>query len=234
PLLCREPRHASLITAAPAEEHAGEQLLLAGDALAQGKPCFRRGATQHSPDHRLLAWLADEAGSELYTARVRAIDSGADLADVVHDVSGAVVWTQAASAFYYVRLDQNHRPAGVFRHGLGTPVAADVRLLTEADPGFFISIVRHSSGCFGDISAHDHETSEAWLIDLSAPSAEPTLIAARHSRVQYVVAHYPAFNGGPAWIIRTNADGAEDFKIGWAPLATPGRAYWRDLIPHRP
>jgi hypothetical protein len=29
----------------------------------------------------LLAWLADEAGSELYTARVRVIDTGADLAD---------------------------------------------------------------------------------------------------------------------------------------------------------
>jgi oligopeptidase B len=48
------------------------------------------------------------------------------------------------------------------------------------------------------------------------------------------VEHHPAFNGGPALIIRTNADGAEDFKIVWAPLTTPGRAYWRDLIPHRP
>src|SRR5207244_9908143 len=67
PLLCREPRHASLFPAAPAEEHAEEQLLLDGDALAQGKPFFRLGATQHSPDHRLFAWLADEAGSELYT-----------------------------------------------------------------------------------------------------------------------------------------------------------------------
>src|SRR5262249_61666507 len=38
----------------------------------------------------------------------------------------------------------------------------------------------------------------------------------------------------PALIIRTNADDAEDFKIVWAPLATPGRAYWSDLIPHRP
>ena len=125
PLLCREPRHALLLAAEPAEEHAGEQLLLDGDALAQGKPFFRLGATQHSPDHRLFAWLADEAGSELYTARVRVIDSGGDIADVVPDVSGAVVWTQDASAFYYVRLDQNHRPAGVFRHRLGTPVSAD-------------------------------------------------------------------------------------------------------------
>ena len=164
---------------------------------------------------------------------MREIDTGADLADVVPDVSGAVVWTQDASAFYYVRLDQSHRPAGVFRHALGTPVAADVRVFTEADPGFFVSVDRHSSGRFGDISAHDHETSEAWLIDLAASAAEPTLVAARQTGVQYQVEHHPAFNGGPALIIRTNADGAEDFKIVWTPLATPGRAYWRDLVPHR-
>jgi oligopeptidase B len=48
------------------------------------------------------------------------------------------------------------------------------------------------------------------------------------------VEHHPAFNGGPVLIILTNADGAEDFKIVWSPLATSGRAYWRDLVPHRP
>jgi oligopeptidase B len=132
-----------------------------------------------------------------------------------------------------VRLDQSHRPAGVFRHALGTPVAADVRVFTEADPGFFVSVDRHTSGRFCDISAHDHETSEAWLIDLAASAAEPTLIAARQTGVQYQVEHHPAFNGGPALIIRTNADGAEDFKIMWTPLGTPGRAHWRDLVPHR-
>ena len=233
PLLCREPRHASLITAAPAEEHAGEQLLLDGDALAQGKPFFRLGATQHSPDHRLFAWLADEAGSELYTARVRVIDSGADIADVVPDVSGAVVWTQDASAFYYVRLDQNHRPAGVFRHRLGTPVSADTCVLPAPDPGLFLSVGSHAANRFGDISAHDHETSEVWLLDLTAPDVLPTLVAARETGVQYEIEHHPDFNGGPALIIRTNADGAEDFKIAWTPLTTPGREYWRDLVPHR-
>jgi oligopeptidase B len=234
PLLCRQPSNPQLPLTPATDAKPEEQILLDGDALAHGKAFFRLGATRHSSDHRLLAWLADEAGSELYTARVRDIDTGADLADVVPDASGAVVWTQDASAFCYVRLDQNHRPAGVFRHRLGTPVAADVRVFAEADPGFFISIDRHSSGRFADISAHDHETSEAWLIDLAAPDAEPTLVAARQSGVQYQVEHHPALNGGPALIIRTNADGAEDFKIVWSPLATPGRAYWRDLVPHRP
>jgi oligopeptidase B len=231
-LLCRKPRSSPHSSTEGAKLQ--EQLLLDGDALAQGKAFFRLGATRHSPDHRLLAWLADEAGSELYTARVRVIETGADLADVVPDASGTVVWTQDASAYYYVRLDQNHRPAGVFRHSLGTPVAADVRVFKEADPGLFVSIGRHQSGRFGDISVYDHETSEAWLIDLSALKAEPTLIAARQTGVQYEAEHHPAFKGGPALIIRTNADGAEDFKIVWSPLATPGRAYWHDLVPYHP
>jgi oligopeptidase B len=235
PVLCREPRHRE--PSSPCQSAQGrkaERILLDGDALARGKAFFRLGATQHSPDHRLLAWLADEAGSELYTVRVRAIDSGVDLADTVPDASGAVVWTQDAASFHYVRLDQNHRPAGVFRHRLGTPVTADRRVFAEADPGLFISISRHSSGRFGDISVHDHETSEVWLIDLAAPDAEPTLVAGRETGVQYDVEHHPAFHGAPALIIRTNAGGAEDFKVVWTPLSTPGPAFWRDLVPHRP
>ncbi|HKN09970.1 MAG TPA: S9 family peptidase, partial [Pseudomonadota bacterium] len=96
PLLCRQPRHSPHLPSHLPSTQAGdikppEQLLLDGDALARGKAFFRLGATRHSPDHRLLAWLADEAGSELYTARVRIIDNGADLADAVPDASGAVV-----------------------------------------------------------------------------------------------------------------------------------------------
>ena len=121
--------------------------LLDGDALAQGKAFFRLGVTEHSPDHRLLVWLADEAGSELYTARVRVIETGADLADVVPDASGTAVRTQDASAFYYVRLDQDHRPAGVFRHRLGTPLAEDVRVFAQPDPGLlFRSAATHRVG----------------------------------------------------------------------------------------
>ena len=107
-------------------------------------------------------------------------------------------------------------------------------MFAQADPGLFISIGRHSSGRFANISAHDHETSEVWLIDLASPDAEPMLVAPRETGVQYEVEHHPAFRGGPALIIRTNADGAEDFKISWAPLATPSRACWRDIVVHRP
>jgi len=223
PLICRMPR-----------DGGPEEVLIDGDAMGAGKAFFVLGGSAHSPDHRKLAWSYDEAGSELYTARVRDLTTGADLADVVPEVSGAAVWTADASAFYYVRLDAQHRPTRVFRHRLGTPPADDVLVHESSDPGVFVNISELQSSQFAEISIHDHETAESWLLDLRSPDAIPTLVAARVSSVRYAVEHHPSFGGAPALFILTNADGAEDFKIAVAPLATPDRAHWRDLIPHRP
>ena len=57
PLYVREPR-----------EGGAEKILLDGNALADGRAYFRIGGGAHSPDHRLLAWSHDDAGSEFYHA----------------------------------------------------------------------------------------------------------------------------------------------------------------------
>ena len=44
---------------------------------------------------------------------------------------------------------------------------------------------------------------------------------------------YSVATAAASSFILTNADGAIDFKIVQAPLASPERANWRDLIPHR-
>jgi oligopeptidase B len=68
---------------------------------------------------------------------VRVIDTGLDLPDLVPDVSGGVVWTQDTSAFFYVRLDNNHRPAGVLTP-LATPSREYWRDLVPYRPGVYI------------------------------------------------------------------------------------------------
>jgi oligopeptidase B len=223
PVVCRQGRSGG-----------AEQILLDGDELAHGKPYFQLGGTIHSADHRLLAWSCDEAGAEFYTIRIRDLVHRNDLSDVVPDATGGVVWTSDASALYYVRLDRNHRPSRVFRHRLGTPVEDDVLVYEETRAGFFLSISETQSRRFADISVHDHETSESRLVDLTDNNAVPKLVAAREGGVQYQLEHHPGLSGAEALVMRTNADGAEDFKIVWAPLAAPGRAQWRDLVPHRP
>ncbi len=223
PIVCRQPR-----------DGGPEQILLDGDALAAGKSYFRLGGTHHSPDHKRLAWSCDEAGSEFYTIRVRDLASGEDLPDSVPDGAGNVVWMQDATAFLYVRLDRNHRPSRVYRHRIGTPADSDVLVYEEPEAGFFVSLSGLQARRFAEISIHDHETAESRLIDLTVADAVPFVVAPRETSVRYEVEHHPDLLGEPALVICTNADGAEDFKIAWTPLATPGRAHWRDLVPHRP
>ena len=223
PLICREPRGGGTA-----------EVLLDADALAKGRSFFQLGARRHSPDHRLLAWSADEAGSELYTMHVRDLATGTDLADIIVDTVGSPVWVHDCSAFYYVRLDSQHRPSYVYRHRLGTPASDDRLIFESIDPQYFVSLSDTQSRRFAIISLHDHETSEVRLIDLSRPDAEPQLVAPLEPSVRYDVEHHPSFGGAPALIFRTNAAGAEDFKLAWTPLASPERANWQDLVAHRP
>ena len=205
------------------------QIVLDGDALAAASDYFDFGETRHSPDHRLVAWSADQRGSEYYTIRVRDWQGGRDLPDLIERTSGGVVWGADSTFFYYVQRDENHRPLQVFRHRLGTPQGDDVLVYEEQDKGWFASVDESASGRFCIIASGNQETSEQWLIDLSRADAEPRLVAARETGVRYSVD-----DRGEELFIRTNAGGAIDFRIDIAPLATPDRAHWRTLIPYRP
>ena len=217
PLACRRPR-------------AGgeETVLLDGDAEAKGFSFFSVRDVRHSPDHRLIAWSADTKGSEYCTIRVRDIATGID-SDTVPDTTGHVVWLHDASSFLYVRLDDKHRDNRVFLHRVGTDADSDVLLHEETTPGFFVNIGETQDEAFAIIHINDHETSEIRLVDPKNPTAPPRLVEARQTGHEYELDHHDG-----RLIIRTNADGARDFKIVTTPVATPGRAHWAELVPHQP
>jgi oligopeptidase B len=217
PTLVRSPR-----------DGGEETVVLDGNALAAGKAYFRLGGTAHSPDHRRLAYAIDDRGSEYFTLLVRDIDSGEDLADRIPSTTGGAVWAEDGKTFFYVWLDDNHRPAKLYRHIVGTGQADDVLVYAEPDPGFFLGVGKTQSRRFIVIDSHDHETSEVRIIDAERPEGPPILIATRKTAEEYHLDH-----GGEFFTIVTNAGGAEDFKIVTAPVTTPGREFWRDLVPYR-
>ncbi|WP_375458441.1 S9 family peptidase [uncultured Enterovirga sp.] len=216
-IVCRRPR-----------DGGDEHILLDGDVEAEGLAYFDLSGAVHSPDHRRLAWSADRSGSELYTVRIRDLETGTDLDDEVRATSGEVVWSGDGAAFYYVEVDANHRPLRVLRHTIGTSGEDDVLIYEERETGWFVSIGQTSSHRFLTIDISDHETSETWLVDLEN-EGQPRLVAARSPLILYSVAHH-----GSDLLVRTNDGAAEDFKLVVAPLGDPGRENWRDLVPHRP
>ncbi len=151
------------------------------------------------------------------------------LEERIENAQGDVAWSADGKTLFYSVLDDNHRPSRVFRHRIGDPVADDALVYDEPDAGFFVGLSKTASGRFIAITAHDHTTSEVHVIDAARPTSAPRTIAPRETGVEY-----DAGDDGGRWIIRTNADGAEDFKLVAAPLDAPGRANWRDLVAHRP
>jgi oligopeptidase B len=222
PRLCRKPRGG-----------AGETVLLNGNVEAKGKAYWQLGATAHSPDHTILAYCVDDKGSELSAVRFRDLATGIDLPDVIPDTRGSVVWAADSRTLFYVRLDDNHRPQSVWRHTLGTALDADVKVYEEPDAGFFVAISGTQSNRFVQIVVHDHQTSEVHLMEAANPAAPPILVAARETGHEYGVEH-SVTAAGDRLIVMTNREGAEDFKVCEVPLATPGPAYWREIVPHNP
>ena len=208
---------------------ASEQVLLDGDAEAEGKSYYRVGGRGHTWNHRRFAWTVDENGSEFYTLRVKDLETGRRLDDAIERCSGGFVWAADHQTLFYTVLDDNHRPCKVFRHRLGADVADDALVYEESDAGFFLNVALTESRRFVVIDAHDHVTSEVRLIEADQPDGTAILVAARDPDTEYDVSHH-----GDRLIILTNAGGAEDFKIVEAPIASPGRAHWVDLVPHRP
>ena len=180
---------------------------------------------QHSPDHRLIAWSADDNGSEYDTLRVRDLATGADLADVDPGRRGRAgvdrgfirLLLRAArrQSPPLARLSPSARHAGRGRRaglrGAGQPLSSSRSGSTQ-------------SGRFADISVHDHETSESWLIDLHRCRTRRRGWSRRaRRRCSTTSSITPTGPGEETLVVRTNADGAEDFKIAVTPLARPGR-----------
>jgi len=218
PILCRTPSNGG-----------DEEVLFDGDKAAEGEAYFKLGAFDHGPDHSLAAYAVDLNGSEIYTIRFRDLASGQDLPDVIDNANGGLAWSADGGTILYTVLDDNHRPHAVRRHRLGTDPADDPWVYREADPGFFVGVSSTESRRYLIISAHDHQTSEAHLIDADRPDGEPSLVAPRKTNTEYHLS-----DQDDRFLIRTNAGKAEDFKIMSAPLDAPEPENWRDVVPHEP
>jgi oligopeptidase B len=206
-----------------------EQIILDGDAEAEGKAYLRIGGVDHSSDHRKLLWSFDDKGSEFFTLRVRDLETGADVADIVSDTGGSGAWDAENAGFFYTRLDANHRPSTILYHRLGTDAAADRVVYEETDPGFFMDVDSTRAADWIIITINDHETSECRLINGADPTGEPVIVAAREPGLQYSLEE-----GGDVFYILTNADGAKDFKVMTVPTSDPRRENWSELVPHEP
>lgn len=199
-----------------------DQLILDEPALAGGKDYFRLGAIAISPCSRYLAFSVDDNGSERFEARIRDLETGDLLPDVIPGTLSALVWTRDSRALVYGLANDSWRTDNARLHRIGTPVDQDVELFHEDDEGFRVSVGMTSAENWIVIATGDHVTSEVRLVPAADPTAAPIVVAPRHPGREYDVDEHDG------WLyIRTN-DTHPNFRLVRARIETPDQ--WEEVI----
>jgi len=210
-----------------AEADAPELVILDGNQLAEGHAFFDIGATDITRDGKWLAYSTDTTGFRQYTLHIKNLETGETLAGEV-ERTGSLVWAaDNRTLFYTVEDEEQKRQYQLWRHTLGTPHSADVLVYQDDDERFNLGAGRTRDGKFLVMESASHITTEFRVLPATEPEGKFTLICARQNEHEYSIDHR---NG--LWFIRTN-DRGRNFRLVTAPVATPGREHWTELIAHR-
>jgi len=214
----------------PGVDVPGEEVLVDGNALAEGQEFFSLGTFSVSTDGTLLAYSTDFAGDERYTLRVKDLRSGEMLPDEVPNTVGGATWDLDGTTLFYTTVDEAWRPDKVWRHRLGTNADDDVLVYHEPDERYWSAVGRTRSDRYLVVVSGSKTTSEYRVLDASDPEGEFRVVAPRRQGVEYSVEH--AVVGGEDRFLILHNDGAVNFELAEAPVDSSGPDSWRTLVPH--
>ena len=218
PIFCRE-------RVAP---QGTEEVLLDQNPLAAGHTYFRIGASEVSPDHRLLAYSVDTSGAEEFTLYIKDLTTGELLAERMEGTSAGVAWANDSRTLFYTVQDRARRPCCLYRHTIGSSPGTDALVYFEPDESFFLDVSRTRSRRYLLLDVTSHSTSEVRFLDADQPERGFQVVQPREAGIEYSVTHHDGH-----FFITTN-DGAPNFRLVRAPVTAPSKASWLPVLPYRP
>ncbi len=216
----------SIICRKSKSTNAPEEVILDENAFAAGLGYFSLATWEVSPDHSLLAFAVDTAGSEQFDLQVKDLATGKIYPERIPMTYYSIAWGNDNKSLFYVVLDGVSRPYKLYRHTLGTDPSSDALIHHETDSSFDVSIRRSKSGQFLLLELTSLTTTETRYLDGNAPTGEFQVIEPRRPDHEYTVEHH-----GDRFFILTN-NNALNFKIVTAPVSAPSIANWADFQPY--
>jgi oligopeptidase B len=204
---------------------APEEILLDENELAKGRAYTSIGAMDVSPDGTKLAYTVDFTGFRQYTLHVKDLATGELLRDTAPRVTSLAWAGDSRTLFTVEEHETTKRSYRLHRQKLGG--AAEV-VYEEKDELFDLGVGETRSEAFVTMVASSKDTSEMRVLPADQPDGEFRVIQKRKAGLEYYLDHR-----GDEFFIRTN-DKGRNFRVVRAPVASPGRENWREVLKHRP
>jgi oligopeptidase B len=206
---------------------APEEILLDLNEMVKGHPFMAIGDFEPSSDTNLLAYSTDSTGYREYTLYIKNLKTG-EATKIAERVSSIAWANDNKTLFYVVDHAVNKNPYQLYRHVIGKS-GADELVYEEKDEMFGIGVERSRSGGYIFLESSSHTTSEMRYLSADKPSESFRLIQPREAGHEYFADHH-----GDKFYIRTNEGGRRNFRLVSAPVSSPGKENWTEVIPHRP
>jgi len=204
-----------------------EEIYLDENELAKNHSFYSIFEMEISPDQNLLAYSADTTGMESYTLFIKNLKTNKNLPETFYNV-GDVTWANDSKTFFYTTEDESGRDFQVYRHTLGNDPKNDKLLYTEKDEAFYVWLSKTKSKKYILLGTDSKTTSEIRFLKATEPFGKFRLIQPReHGLLYYVQERENKF------FIKTNADGAKNFKIMTTSVNYPAKKYWKTYLPYR-
>ncbi|WP_408911428.1 S9 family peptidase [Corynebacterium gottingense] len=217
------------------EEMPGEQVLIDANELADGHEFFSIGASSVTTSGRLLAYSVDTTGDERFDLRIKDLETGELLGDVIEGVFYGATWA-GDDYLFYVRCDDAWRPHQIWRHKVGTDASEDALVFEEKDEKFGVGVGADRAERFLYILSSSSLTTEYRVAPLEDPTAEFQVMRPREEGVEYHP-DYAALGDREYWLVTHNAAGP-NFAVSATPIADGLAAELPDLrdlpviVPH--
>jgi oligopeptidase B len=213
---------------------APEEVLVDLNELGKTHKFVGMGTMVFSDDHQQMAYSVDLTGFRQYTLRIKDLRTGALRAEEIPRVDTAAWAADGRTIFYTVEDPVSKRANRLYRHVVGTDPNQDPLVYEEKDERFSVSVYRTSSEAYLVLHAGSMTTGEARFLRADQPDGEWQIVEPRQQDHRYSVDHR-----GDRFFIRTDSPAtaggakARNFRLVSAPVDSPGRANWKELIPHR-
>lgn len=205
------------------------EVLLDVNKLSAGKSYCSVNNLSVSRDNKILSYGVDYISRRRYTLNFMDITSGTLLPDKIENTTGEAVWAADNKTVFYITKDKSTlRSDKVFRHKIGTPVDKDVLIYDEKDEIFSVNLSETKSRKFVLINSTQTLTTETRYLDITKPDGEFKVFEPRSLNHEYSIDHL-----GNEFFIRTNSDGASNFKLMKTPQGKTSKENWTEVIPHR-
>ena len=204
-----------------------EEILIDANKMSEGHEYFRIGGIDISPNNKIMAYSVDTVSRRLYTINFKNLESGEESSHSISNTSGGVTWANDNKTIFYNQKNTNTlRTERVMRHILNSDKNDEV-VFFEADDEFNLYSYKSKSGKYIMVVSGKTISDEISFLSADNPNEDLKIFQKRIDGLEYSVDHF-----GDKWYIRTNLNGAQNFKLMQCNEEYTSSKNWKEFIQH--